>query len=86
MDLYSLGLLDTLRAYREGRATVQDYVASCSQRITALEPRITEGVYDVLTPAASAASRTSYGGTAPKNVRAQAKAWLKRLEKEQKSG
>ena len=40
MDLYSLGLLDTLRAYREGRATVQDYVASCSQRITALEPRI----------------------------------------------
>jgi len=40
MDLYSLGLLDTLRAYREGRATVQDYVASCSQRISALEPRI----------------------------------------------
>jgi amidase len=40
MDLYSLGLLDTLRAYREGRATVQDYVASCSERITALEPRI----------------------------------------------
>jgi argininosuccinate lyase len=31
-------------------------------------------------------SRVSYGGTAPKNVRAQAKAWLKRLEKEQKSG
>jgi len=40
MDLYPLGLLDTLRAYREGRATVQDYVASCSQRIAALEPRI----------------------------------------------
>lgn len=40
MDLYSLGLLDTLRAYREGRATVQDYVASCSQRISALEPRV----------------------------------------------
>ena len=40
MDLYSLGLLDTLRAYREGRATVQDYIASCSQRITALEPRV----------------------------------------------
>jgi amidase len=40
MDLYPLGLLDTLRAYREGRATVQDYVASCSERITALEPRI----------------------------------------------
>ena len=40
MDLYSLGLKDTLRAYREGRATVQDYVASCSERISALEPRI----------------------------------------------
>src|SRR3982074_1127856 len=40
MDLYSLGLLDTLRAYREGRATVQDYVASCSQRISALGARI----------------------------------------------
>jgi Asp-tRNA(Asn)/Glu-tRNA(Gln) amidotransferase A subunit family amidase len=40
MDLYPLGLLDTLRAYREGRATVQDYVASCSERVTALEPRI----------------------------------------------
>ncbi len=40
MDLYSLGLLETLRAYREGRATVQDYVTSCSERIAALEPRI----------------------------------------------
>ena len=40
MDLYSLGLLDTLRAYREGRATVQDYVTSCSARIAALELRI----------------------------------------------
>src|ERR1700752_81381 len=40
MDLFSLGLLDTLRAYREGRATVQDYVASCSERISRLEPAI----------------------------------------------
>ena len=40
MDLYPLGLLDTLRAYREGRATVQDYVASCSARIAAIEPRV----------------------------------------------
>src|SRR3984893_6401178 len=40
MDLYPLGLLDTLRAYREGRATVQDSVASSSERVTALEPRI----------------------------------------------
>jgi len=27
-------------------------------------------------------SRTVYGGTAPKNVRAQAKRWLKRLQKD----
>src|SRR5258708_29586264 len=40
MYLYPLGLLDTLRAYREGRATVQDYVNSCSERVAALEPRI----------------------------------------------
>jgi amidase len=40
MDLFPLGLLETLRAYREGRATVQDFVASCSERIATLEPRI----------------------------------------------
>ena len=35
----------------------------------------------MLSVEASVKSRTSYGGTAPKNVLAQAKAWLKRLEK-----
>jgi argininosuccinate lyase len=40
----------------------------------------------VLPVEASVKSRVSYGGTAPKNVRAQAKAWLKRLEKERKLG
>lgn len=40
MDLFPLGLLDTLRAYRESRATVQDYVASCAGRIAQLEPKI----------------------------------------------
>jgi Asp-tRNA(Asn)/Glu-tRNA(Gln) amidotransferase A subunit family amidase len=40
MDLFALGVLETLRAYREARATVQDYVASCTARITALEPQI----------------------------------------------
>jgi len=40
-----------------------------------LDPRITRGVYSVLTPAASAASRTSYGGTAPAQVRAQIARW-----------
>jgi argininosuccinate lyase len=40
-----------------------------------LEARITEDVYKVLTPEASAASRQSYGGTAPDQVRLQIKRW-----------
>ncbi|MGE5501572.1 MAG: argininosuccinate lyase [Ignavibacteriales bacterium] len=40
-----------------------------------LDPRITEGVYSVLTPQASVASRTSYGGAAPSQVRAQIARW-----------
>jgi argininosuccinate lyase len=52
----------------------------------AVEPKITASVMDVLSVQASVESRTSYGGTAPVNVRAQAKEWLKRLEKEQNSG
>jgi argininosuccinate lyase len=51
----------------------------------AVEPKITREVMAVLSVEASVKSRTSFGGTAPKNVRAQAKAWLKRLEKERKS-
>jgi argininosuccinate lyase len=47
-----------------------------------IEPRITQAVFDVLSVGNSVKSRTSYGGTAPANVRAQAKKWLKRLEKE----
>jgi argininosuccinate lyase len=43
--------------------------------LQALEPGITGDVYAVLAPAASAASRTSYGGTAPAEVRAQIKRW-----------
>ncbi|TGD96293.1 argininosuccinate lyase [Methylobacterium nonmethylotrophicum] len=43
------------------------------------EPRITEAVYAVLGVENSVKSRTSYGGTAPDNVRAQAEGWLKRL-------
>jgi argininosuccinate lyase len=47
----------------------------------ALEPRITKAVLGVLSVEKSAASRTVFGGTAPKNVRNQAKRWLKRLPK-----
>ena len=47
-----------------------------------IEPRITDDVFTVLSVDRSVKSRTSYGGTAPKNVRAQAKKWLRKLEKE----
>jgi argininosuccinate lyase len=47
--------------------------------LKALEPRIGEGVYRVLTPEASVGSRLSYGGTAPDQVRAQIKRWKELL-------
>ena len=47
-----------------------------------IEPRITDDVFNVLSVTNSVKSRVSYGGTAPKNVRAQAKRWLKRLAPE----
>ena len=45
-------------------------------------PAITEGVYAVLSVESSVASRTSLGGTAPDNVRAEARRWLDRLSGE----
>jgi argininosuccinate lyase len=48
----------------------------------AIEPRINDGVFTVLSVDRSVKSRTSYGGTAPKNVRAQARKWLRKLEKD----
>ena len=49
------------------------------EQMHAVEPRITEGVFDVLGVHNSVASRTSYGGTAPDNVRAQVARWKERL-------
>jgi argininosuccinate lyase len=43
------------------------------------EPRISQDAYGVLGVKRSVKSRTSYGGTAPSQVKRQAKAWLKRL-------
>ncbi|MGH6726651.1 MAG: argininosuccinate lyase [Pseudolabrys sp.] len=48
----------------------------------AIEPKITDDVFGVLSVDRSVRSRASYGGTAPKNVRAQAKKWLHKLDKE----
>jgi argininosuccinate lyase len=45
----------------------------------AIEPRITLDVFKVLSVERSVASRTSLGGTAPKNVRREANKWLSRL-------
>ncbi len=44
------------------------------------EPRLEMGVFDVLGVRNSVASRTSYGGTSPDNVRSQAQRWLEMLE------
>jgi argininosuccinate lyase len=48
----------------------------------AVEPRISAEIYDVLGARQSVKSRTSYGGTAPDNVRRQARRWLKQLDRE----
>ncbi len=49
------------------------------QEMQSVEPRLEMAIYEVLGVQNSVASRTSYGGTAPDNVRAQAQAWLERL-------
>ena len=48
----------------------------------AIEPRISKDVIGVLSVESSLQSRQSYGGTAPENVRGQAKRWLEALVKE----
>jgi argininosuccinate lyase len=47
--------------------------------LQAVEPRITEDIYTVLSTEHSAASRKSFGGTAPENVRAAAAAARERF-------
>jgi argininosuccinate lyase len=46
-----------------------------------VEKRITADVFSVLSVENSVRSRSSFGGTAPQNVRKMARAWTKRLEK-----
>jgi argininosuccinate lyase len=52
----------------------------------AIEPRIADAVFSVLSVENSVKSRTSFGGTAPANVREQAEGWRKRLQKDAISG
>ena len=48
-----------------------------------VDARITALVFDVLGVDKSVRSRISYGGTAPNNVRTQARAWLKRIARDE---
>ncbi|WP_295557460.1 argininosuccinate lyase [uncultured Hyphomicrobium sp.] len=48
----------------------------------AIEPKISDAVYSVLSVENSVKSRRSYGGTSPQNVAKMARAWARRLEKE----
>ncbi|MEM6973615.1 MAG: argininosuccinate lyase [Pseudomonadota bacterium] len=65
----------TGRAVAAAEAAGVDLADLPLDALQAVEPRIAAEVYAVLTPAASAASRVSYGGTAPEQVRAQIARW-----------
>ena len=62
----------TGRLVRRAEADGRDLAELTLAEMQAEDARITEEVYSVLTVDRAAASRTSYGGTAPENVRAQA--------------
>ncbi len=51
------------------------------ETLQAIDQRITKAVFEVLSVDDSVKSRDVLGGTAPAQVRAQAKSWLKRLKK-----
>ena len=72
----------TGRLVAKAEAKGADLSGLTLEEMQAEEPRIHNGIFQVLSVEASVASRISYGGTAPKNVRAQAKRWLKQLAKE----
>ena len=67
------------RAETLGAATLAELPLAEFQKI---EPRITEAARALLTVEQSAASRDSYGGTAPVRVREQAALWAERLADE----
>jgi argininosuccinate lyase len=67
----------TLVARAEARSV--DLSGLTLAEMQAVEPRITQGVFDVLTVQASVRSRTSYGGTAPANVAGMAAEWKAKL-------
>ncbi|MCX5494580.1 argininosuccinate lyase [Kaistia dalseonensis] len=81
--------------FREAHHVTGRIVAIASERdieltkvpladMQAVHPAITDAVYSVLTVDKSVRSRTSYGGTSPKNVRSQAKRWQNALAREKR--
>ncbi len=82
--------------FREAHHTAGKIVALAESRgsdlkklplseLKTVEKRITEEVYSALDASGSVKSRTSYGGTAPANVKRHANRWIKRLEKDAKT-
>lgn len=69
----------TGRLVAKAEAKGSDLAGLTLAEMQAVEPRITQGVFSVLTVEASVASRTSFGGTAPENVRRMAAEWRERL-------
>jgi argininosuccinate lyase len=69
----------TGRAVARAEALGCDLAELSLGELRALEPGFDEDVYSVLAVAASVASRSSYGGTAPSQVRAQVERWKTRL-------
>ena len=55
-------------------------------RMQEIEPRIDEEARLGLSAERSVKSRTSFGGTAPGNVRREARKWLKKLQKTDRAG
>ena len=69
----------TGRLVARAEARGVDLAALTLEEMQAEEPGITAEVFGVLSVEASVASRTSYGGTAPANVAAQAARWQQAL-------
>ncbi len=67
------------RAVRTAEEKDTDLAGLPLDDLRAIDPRIDERVYDVLSVDASVGSRTSYGGTAPERVREQIAAARERL-------
>jgi argininosuccinate lyase len=83
--------------FREAHHITGELVAAAAARkvgldqlkladLQAVEPRISDEVFSVLSVDKSVESRSSYGGTAPVEVRRQAQQWLERLGQGGNSG